>query len=386
MADTHLLRNNAIVRNASVGATPPHGPVKTGELPLVHVKQPPAGPQVQEGQQRPVSILPPKDAESAVKTGGLPMVKVKMVDGKAKADDGHDSPVVIRDNRQTVAAGNLPMVQVKMENGRPQVQNVPNVQAGPPQIPGAAPALSPQRAAVPAQTSYALPRAPHVQSVAPQMQSTAVALGQPRVVRVAAPRLAASLPEVPELTTEQWMLFHHLAEKYLAELRAVAPQAADAPAEASEESDAVKFAAATLSMIDDAMVAIAVRAEAAALAASAPAPAPAPVANAYVAPRPVTGGHFSPASLAPQVPRHAGYVAQRPGGRSQGNAAMAPRGVQRRSQQPGAAPLPTVIVEMNGRQPVVQQQPAVDQASPVAAADVSTASEAASAVNEPTQG
>jgi hypothetical protein len=380
MADTHLLRNNAIVRNASVGATPPHGPVKTGELPLVHVKQPPAGPQVQEGQQRPVAILPPKDAESAVKTGGLPMVKVKMVDGKAKADDGHDSPVVIRDNRQTVAAGNLPMVQVKMENGRPQVQNVPNVQAGPPQIPGAAPALSPQRAAVPAQTSYALPRAPHVQSVSPQMQSTAVALGQPRVVRVAAPRPA--LPEVPELAIDQWMLCRHLVDTHLTALRV----AAEASAEV-EESDAVKFAVATLAMIDDTLVAIAVRAEAAALAASAPAPAP--VANTYVAPRPVTGGHFSPASLAPQVPRHTGYVAQRPGGRSQGNAAMAPRGVQRRSQQPGAAPLPTVIVEMNGRQPVVQQQPAVDQA-PSAAPDVTPAAEPsapiAPAVDEPTQG
>jgi hypothetical protein len=84
MSDVSLLRNNAIVRHASVGATPPHGPVKAGELPLVQVKPPPAGPQVQNGQQSPVTILPPKDAESAVKTGGLPMVKVKMTDGKPK--------------------------------------------------------------------------------------------------------------------------------------------------------------------------------------------------------------------------------------------------------------------------------------------------------------
>jgi hypothetical protein len=65
--------------------------------------------------------------------------------------------------------------------------------------------------------------------------------------------------------------------------------------------------------------------------------------------------------------------------------------VQRRVQQPGS-PLPPVIVKMEGRQPVVQQQPIVDLAPP-AATDVALASEpiapiapAAPAVNEPAQG
>lgn len=336
MAETTLLRQNAIVRNASVGSTPPHGPVKTGELPLVQVKQPPGGPQVQEGQQRPVTILPPKDSDSAVRTGGLPMVHVKMTQNGPQADDGRDNPVLVKNNRQTVAAGNLPMVQVKMENGRPQVQTSPNVAAGPPHLPSAAPALS----------------APRVQ----QLQTGA------RVTRVAAPRpaLAApqvALPPVPDLSTEQLMLCRHLVEQYLTELRS-----AD-----GEESDSVKFAAAAAATLDDILVATAVHAEAAAIVAATPVAAPASVANTYVAPRPVTGGHFSPASLSPTPPRATGYVAQGyvaqvPGTRShvasvrsQGHASMAPRRVQR---APGAAPLPPVIVQMNGNQPMVQPPPA----------------------------
>jgi hypothetical protein len=341
MAETTLLRQNAIRNHASIGASPPHGPVKTGELPLVHVKQTPSGPQVQEGQQRPVTILPPKDAESAVKTGGLPMVKVKMSDGKAMIDDGRPDTggVVIKNNRQTVAAGSLPMVQVKMENGRPQIQTVPNVAAGPPQIPSAAPALS----------------APRVG----QGQST------PRVTRIAAPRALAApqveLPPVPELSTEQLMLYRHLIEQYLTDLRGAVPAGtSDAPV---EDSDAIKFAVVTAATIDDILVATVVRAEAAALAAAAPAPVAAPVSTAYVNPRPTTGGHFSPAALAPVVPHNTGYVAQRPGTRThvagvrtQGNASVAPRRVQR-TAQPGAAPLPPVIVKMNGNQPQVQQTP-----------------------------
>jgi len=342
MAETTMLRQNAIVRNASVGASPPHGPVKTGELSLVQVRQPPAGPQVREGQQRPVTILPPKDADSAVRTGGLPMVKVKMTDGKAKLDDGQDNGgVVIRNNAQTVAAGNLPMVQVKMENGRPQVQTVPNIAAGPPQIPSAAPALSAPRVAQSAQG--------------------------PRVTRIAAPRPALAapapqaapqveLPSVPEMPMDQLMLCRHAVDKYLAEQRA----AVDVESvEGAQVAEVVTLAAEALKTIDETMVAIAVReeaaAQAAAFAASAPVVAPiaAPRANAYVAPRPVTGGHFLPASIVPSTPRTTGYVAPRPGVRTGGgNAALSPRRVQR-AVQPGQG-LPPVIVQMDNGRPMVQ--------------------------------
>ena len=337
MSETTVLRNNAIVRNASTGATPPHGPVKTGELPHVQVKKAPGGAQVQEGQQKPVTILPPRDEKSAVATGGLPMVQVKMTQNGPQADDGRDNPVLIKDNRQTVAAGNLPMVQVKMENGRPQVKTVPNVQAGPPQIPSAAPALSAPRVGQSAQSG-------------------------PRVTRIAAPRQPqVELPPVPELSTDQLMLCRHLVDKYLADFVAASDDAmaADPAAEAPVEADSswIKVAKETIDTIDQALVSIVVRAEAASLAASAPPVAPAPVGNTYVAPRPVTGGHFSPASLSPPVPKSAGYVANRPGARStrmQGNASLAPRGVRRAA---GEAPLPPVIVKMDGQRPVVQAQP-----------------------------
>ena len=369
MAETQLLRSSAIVRNASIGTTKPPQ-VNSGALPLVQVKMTPGGPQIQNGQQKAVEILPPRDAKSAVAIGGLPMVQIKMTQNGPQRDDGRDNPVVIRDGKQqTVAAGALPMVQVRMENGGPRVQNMPNVQAGPPQIPGAAPALSHQRGAVPPQTSsQGLPRAPHVQSVAPQMQSTSVALGQPRVARVPAPSRIA-LPEVPELTTDQLMLCRHRVDVYLAELlRETDTAAAEStdgttPVE-STVADNAKLAEDTIAVIDQAMVAIAVRAEAAANAATAPA-LTAPVVNAYVAPRPVTGGHPTPAAITPQA-RNAGYVAQRPGARFfagarvPGNVGMAPRRVQR---DPGAAPLPPVIVKMDGRQPVVQQT--VEPSSPV---------------------
>lgn len=359
MSETTILRSSAIVRNASVGTTKPPQ-VNSGALPLVQVKMTPAGPQVQEGQQKPVTILPGKDPKGAVAAGGLPMVQVKMTQNGPQLDDGQDRPVVIRDGKQqTVAAGALPMVQVRMENGGPRVQNMPNVQAGPPQIPGAAPALSHQRGSVPPQTSQGLPRAPHVQSVAPQMQSTSVSLGHPRVARIPAPSSLPPLPEVPELTTDQLMLCRHLVDKYLAELHrgidAAAAESTDGttPVE-SAVVDNAKLAEATIAVIDQAMVSIAVRAEALANAAAASVAA-APVANAYVAPRPVTGGHPAPAAIVPQA--RAGYVAPRPGStrpfagaRVHGNSALAPRGVQRGS-------LPPVIVKMNGGQPVVQQQP-----------------------------
>ena len=131
MAETTLLRSSAIVQNASVGTSRPPQ-VNTGALPLVQVKMVPGGPQVQEGQQRPVQMLPPNSKGAAVQTGALPMVQVKMTQNGPRLDDGRNESVVIKDNNRTVSAGGLPMVQVKMENGKPQVQTVPNVQGGPP--------------------------------------------------------------------------------------------------------------------------------------------------------------------------------------------------------------------------------------------------------------
>jgi hypothetical protein len=214
------------------------------------------------------------------------------------------------------------------------------------------------------------------------MQSTAVSLGQPRVARITAPRPASPpLPEVPELTTDQLMLCRHLVDKYLAEiLRGVDAAAAESTdGTASVEStvvDNAKLAESTIAVIDQAMVSIAVRAEAAANAAAVVAAPAAPVANAYVAPRPGTGGHPAPAAIVSQ-PRNGGYVAQAPGGRFfvgarvNGNVAMAPRRVQR---QPGAAPLPPVIVKMEGRQPVVQQAAEPTASEPAAPSEQPTPS------------
>ena len=353
MSDTTILRSSAIVRNASVGTTLPHGPVKTGELPLVQVKMTTGGPQVQGGQQKPVAIVPSKNA-SPVTTGALPLVQVKMTQNGPQLDDGQDRSVVIRDGKQqTVAAGALPMVQVRMENGRPTVQSMPNVQAGPPQIPTAAPAVSQPRGVAAPQTSQGLPRAPHVQSAPPQMVTAPSAMGQPRVARIAAPtahlaapRPAPVLPEVPELTTDQWMLCRHVVDAYLKGLSAETPPDA---AELPPKSDAVALAEATIQTIDDVLVAIAVRAEAAALAA-APAVVAAPTA-------PSTGFVAPAASGIPRTMPTGGYVARRPGSglRSQGNATMGPRRVSR-----PASPLPPVIVNMENNRPVVQQEAAAE--------------------------
>ena len=356
MSDVTLLRNNAIVRNASVGATPPHGPVKTGELPLVQVRQPPGGPQVQEGQQKPVTILPPKDAEAAVKTGGLPMVKVKMTDGKAKLEDGIDEKVVIRDSKHgAVAAGGLPMIQVKMDGGKPQVQTVPNVAGAGPQIPAAPPVLSAPRVTRAANQGYvatptALATVPNHGFVA---RAAAPATSQVRVARVAAPQVA--LPPVPEFTVDQLMLCRHLADTYLNGLLV----AAELPSESSAEvppvvSEAIQFAKVLLEEIDEALVATAVRAEAAAIAAQAP---------VAVVPATPTVAVAASTSIAPtpSVAYTAGRVGARsysmPGARSQRNAAMAPR----RTARTGS-PLPPVIVKMDGQRAVVQNQAEVAQA------------------------
>lgn len=363
MSDTTLLRQNAIVRNASVGASPPHGPLKTGELPHVQVRQPPGGPQVQEGQQKPVTILPPKDADSAVRTGGLPMVKVKMTDGKPKADDGMDEKVVIRDSRHgAVSTGGLPMIQVKMDGGKPQVQTVPNVAGGPPQIPGAPPVLSaPRVARAPVNQGYvaspaALATSPRHGYVA---RAAAPATSQVRVARIAAPQVA--LPPVPEFSADQLMFWRHAADKYLKDLLAAeTPEASD---EGPVVSEAVQFAKTMIATIDDVLVATAVRAEAAAIAASAPVaviPTVAAAASVSISPT-------------PSVAYTAGRVGARsysmPGARSQRNSAMAPRRTPRSD-----TPLPMVQVKMDGQRAVVQNQAEVAEAK--AALEAQSAPEA----------
>ena len=357
MSDVTLLRNNAIVRNASTGATPPHGPVKTGELPLVQVRMPPGGPQVQEGQQKPVTILPPKDAAAAVLTGGLPMVSVKMTQNGPQLEDGRDQPVVIKDGKHgAVATGGLPMIQVKMDGGKPQVQNMPNVSGAGPQIPAAPPVLSAPRVTrsfanqgyVAAPTAIAT--APNHGFVA---RAAAPATSQVRIARVGAPQVP--LPPVPEFTVDQLMLCRHLADKYLADLLAAELPSAS-PEETPVVSEAVQLAQATLATIDDVLVSTAVRAEAAANAALAPVvvlatPTVAAAASTSIAPT-------------PQVAYTAGRVGARsysmPGARTQRNSAMAPR----RTARP-ASPLPPVIVKMDGQRAVVQNQAEIAQAKAV---------------------
>lgn len=332
MAETTLLRTSAIVRNATF-APPQHGPVKTGELPLVQVRMTPGGPQVQNGQQKEVEILPPRDAKSALAIGGLPMVQVKMTQNGPQTDDGHDQTVVIKDQRRSgVAAGGLPMLQVKMTQAGPQVQTLSTVQGGPPQIPAAAPALS-----------------------APRVISRQVAL-----------------PAVPELPLDQLMLCRHLVEKYLVEQREAAESqdtvdTSNAPgsdveveveaSQGSVRSENVKLAELTISMLDESLIATAVRAEAAALAAATPVPA---VDTVTVMP---TLSYSAATSIAPAP--SASYVAGRVGGRPQAftgarvqrNASLAPRRVASTGSQ-----LPPVIVKMDGGRAVVVNQAEVAEA------------------------
>jgi hypothetical protein len=350
MSETTLLRQNAIRNNASVGA-PQHGPVKTGELPHVQVKPVAAAPQIRESQQqKTVSILAP-NSKGAVTSGDLPMVQIKMGQNGPQTDDGRDNPVLVKDHyKQTISTGGLPMVQVKMESTGPKIQTMPNVKGGPPRIQTAAPALSAPR----------------------------IAQSAPGVVRVAAPvaQIAAPpLPELPELSTDQWMICQHALSKYVEAAGAVVEGS-----ESGEASEAVQLAKKTIDDIDQMLVAIAIRTEAAANAAAAAeaAPTPAPArAGHYVAPRAITGGYYSPAALSPQghaqvqaqapaapapaiaqAPR-TGYVMQQPSvRRTQLNSGLVPRGV-RRAQ---AGVLPTVIVKMDGQRASVQNQAEIDAA------------------------
>lgn len=371
MAETTVLRSNAIQRNATVGA-PQHGPVKTGDLPLVQVKMVPGGPQVQSQPQRTVEILPPRDEAAAVRTGGLPMVNVKMTQNGPQPDDGRDRPVVIKENRHGgVAAGSLPVVQVKMTQAGPQVQNLPNVQSAPPQLQSAPVALSQPRA----QGTGFMANPPRV------VHATAPAMSQPRVARVAAPQ--AALPPVPELTLDQLMFLRHVADKCLGEMQAStetiieSAEGVESAEGASAEavlSDNVKLAKSAIDTLDQMMVAVAIHAEATAKAAAAAAASPPPAATAAFAP--ATGPSIVPA--APSASYVAGRVGARPnmvGSRVQRNAAMAPRRVSR-----GGSPLPPVIVKMEGERAVVQNKAEIDQvrAEAKAAAAAAAAAEATS--------
>ena len=355
MAETTLLRQSAIVRNTSVGSSPPLSPpgaVKTGELPLVQMRTPPgAPPQVLTPQPRPVEILPPRDANSAQRTGGLPMVSVRMTAQGPQLDDGQDKPVVIlpsRDQKHAIAAGGLPMVDVKMTSAGPQVQNIPPSQKAPPQIQAPQPAVSQPR----------------------RSWGAAPVVNRGRVVRVAAPaKPELALPPVPELSADQLMLCRHLVGKYLVDLKTPAPvvqgtvdpaapasqdvadsgehvvstDATDATATVSEAPEGlVRLVEATIETIDQALVAVAVRAEAAEQAAAAAVAAAAPAV-------PTPAASIIPA--APSTSYVAGRVGARPNGyvRSQRGAGQAPRRVA-----PGQ--LPMVEVKMNGGRAVVQNQ------------------------------
>lgn len=369
MADMTTLRNQ-IVKNASVGTTPPHGPVKTGELPLVQVKAPPVGRPVQEGQQKPVAILPSKDPKGNVTTGALPLVQVKMGQNGPEIDDGRDNPVVIRDGKQTTSAGALPMVQIEMTKAGPQqLHNTPQQQSTPPQIPSAAPVLSVPRASAPAprQGYVARPALPHTGQGYVARVALPVAgpparelyASSPRVARIAAPQVIApqvDLPPLPELSTEQLMLCRHRVDKYLGELVA-ATYPVEPPAEMPPPSEAVQLAKATIATLDDILVATAVRAEAAEKAAAAAAAAP------IAATIPTVAVPAATASIAPTP--SVSYVAGRvtgtrsvAGARAQRNAGMAPR----RTARQGASPLPPVIVKMDGQRAVVQNQAEIAEA------------------------
>lgn len=327
MAETTVLRTSAIVRNASIDTTPPHGAVRSGQLPLVQVKMAPGGPQVQEGQQRPVEILPPRDEKAAIATGGLPLIQVKMTQNGPQIDNGREQAVVIQGIKPAgVATGGLPMLQVKMTQGGPQVQTLPTVKGGPPQIQAAPPSLSVARGA---------------------------RVGTSTRQVIAAPRQVA-LPPVPELTMEQLMLCRHLVESYLGTLRTdnatVTETASEGLPEIKAVAEHVQIAVLTTATLDEMLVATAVRAEAAAQAA---AHAPEVTSRALIS----ASGHAAEASIssAPSAAYIAGRVGLRPqvfaGARVQRNAALAPRRVA-----PADTQLPPVIVTMEGRRPVVQKQ------------------------------
>lgn len=367
-----MMKSNQINRTATVGAQPPLGQLKTGDLPLVQVKAAPVGRQVQEGQQRPLTILPPRDGKPDVTTGALPMVNVKMGQNGPQIDDGREQPVIIRDTKQAVRAGQLPMVNVKMDGGKPVVQNMPHVSGAGPQIPVAPPVLSAPRVtravAAPMNQGYTTTSPIGVARGVPSSGGYArpVRVGAPQaeVQRVLAP--AVELPAVPELNVDQLMLCHHLATVYLtnlptaetAEGAEVVEGATEGATEGTETEAAEQaslyahamLAKATIATIDDILVATVVRAEAAAKAAEAAAEA-ATAAPVVAPPMPVRAQASTSIAPAPRVSHNAGSASRSyamPSNRPRNNA-MAPR----RTANSGG-PLPMVEVKMDGQRPTVQ--------------------------------
>lgn len=333
MAESTPLRQSAIVTRAPEGASQPR-PVKTGELPHVQMKMAPGGPQVLMPQPKPVSILPPRDENSALRTGGLPMVNIKMTSRGPRPDDGQQESAVVvlpAKDQPPTAAGGLPMVNIKMTSTGPQVQNLPPAQKAPPQVQTQQPALSQPRRAF----------------------GAAPVVNKGRVVHVAAPQPTVALPEVPEFSVPQLMLCRHLADKYLAELR-VRQSSEQMVVEESTQGEGtettvkeaaaelvqlVQFVESTLEMIDQSLVAVAVRTEAAEAAAAAKAAVPvAPVPTSIIPSAPSASYAAGPTG---------GYVAGRSKA-AQPRSAHVPRGVQRTSE------LPMVQVKMDGGQPRVQ--------------------------------
>ena len=429
MADATLLRNNAIVKNAQVAPTLPHGVVKAGALQLVNIKPIPGGPQVRE-QPKAVQLLPPKNAEAAVVTGGLPMVQIKNTQNGPQPDDGQDQLVIVRDHQHsTVNAGGLPMVDVLLTKEGRQVQTLPNVQDGPPHIPGAPPVMSQPRVVAPRQGGYV--NQGYVARGAAPVVGSRVRIAAPgsapvqrrgtmesrAVVTPSAPALAAPqpfLPPLPEFSIEQLMLYQHLVGRYITDLTAASartpvavPAAEGAAAEsatiegvavegtpvegvaegASAEvpviaaateapvSPMLQFAQFTLASIEEALIVTAVRTEAARAAAAAP-PVAAPVAIQTVA---VTaGGSIAPAPAvnhaaatsiapAPRVSYTAGRVGQARSYTHVGPGGRSQRNAGMAPRHTARGPLPTVMVTMNGERPTVQNQAEVAQARAMAA-------------------
>jgi len=305
MTDMSPLKNNAIVRNASTGPQPAHGPVKTGELSQVLVKPAPVGPKIQEGQQRPVQIMAPNSRGATI--GQLPMVQVKMTSNGPQLDDGrgNSQSVIIRDTKPRATANALPMVQVSMTSTGPQVsQALPAVQSAPPQI----------RAVAPAQSSS-------------------------RVPRIAVPATVPASSPLPELTEEQLMLCRHAVDKFVTEARGL-----------ENHEEYVVLGESTISALDQVMAAqlvrdtppIAATPTIAATAATSISPTP---SVSYTAGRVGTAPRMQPAASQPR-----GFTLNARGGQRHGG--LAPR--RTTARRPGDSALPMVEVRMDGKNAQVQ--------------------------------
>jgi len=259
------------------------------------------------------------------------MVCVKMTSQGAQIDDGQDKPVVIlppKDQRHAVTTGGLPMVQMRRAQAGLPVQTLPHVKGAPPQIQGPQPGLSSQRVVrVAAPKQVPLPPVPEFP--ADQLMLCRYLLGKYLTdLRSAEPVVSGGVESAEASSTEG------------------AP--AD-PTTAFNGATNVNLAEAAISTIDQALVAVAVRAEAEAAASLSETQE-----TQVVVPTLPTAPAVSIIPAAPTASYVAGRVGDRPhgyaGGRVQRNAAMAPRRVAR----PGA--LPPVIVKMENGRSVVQNQ------------------------------